>query len=47
MHNEKFKMKVNFNFGEEQKDGTIPVTGVTLTVQTLMRTEVLDGDISV
>ena len=46
-YNEAHKVEVNFEYDEEQKDGTIPVTGVTLTVQTLMRTEVLEGDISV
>ena len=32
MFNESHKIEVNFEYDEEQKDGSIPITGVTLTV---------------
>lgn len=46
-HKEAHKVEVNFVYEEESKDGTLPVKAVTLTVQTIMKTAVLDGDVSI
>lgn len=37
--------EVNFLYEEESKDDIPAVSGVTLTVQTIMKTAALDGDV--
>ena len=44
---EDYKVEVNYLYEEESKDGTLPIKAVTLTVQTIMQTAVLDGDVSI
>lgn len=43
--NEDYKTEVNFVYEEETKDDQLTVKAVTLTVQTIMKTAVLDGDL--
>ena len=44
---EAHRVDVNFLYEEESKEEALAVSGVTLTVQTIMKTSVLDGDISI
>lgn len=43
---EDYKTEVNYVYEEESKEDTPPIKAVTLTVQTIMKTAVLDGDLS-
>ena len=44
--NESHKIEVNFEYDdEESKEGELTIKGVTLTVQAIVDTAVLDGDL--
>jgi hypothetical protein len=38
---------VNYEYGEEEKDGSTPISGVVLTMQTTMNSAFLDGNFTV